>query len=166
MNADGTGATQITFDTHFSGYPSWSPDGGQIVFSLQAEQDGPWSIFLVNADGKNLRPLHTDGMHFGPQWSPDGKSVAFEHWTRAANGTDWVAHPIGIVDVATGQLHDVGPVSEDGYVGWGWSPDGTSILEVPKQNVGTVLVVNAATGHTTTLPWSTDGAISWQRVAP
>jgi Tol biopolymer transport system component len=146
------------------GEAQWSPDGSQIVFSMRADDESPVWVYLVNADGSDLRALSTAGDHLGPQWSPDGTSVAFQYWTPPPSGRDWVAHPIGIVEVATGELRDVGPVSIDGYLRWEWSPDGSSILEAPRDGVGGVVIVNATTGHTTSTPWSVDQPISWQRL--
>jgi imidazolonepropionase-like amidohydrolase len=50
----------------------WSPDGKQIVFSLDSDQ----SIEVLSADGAGLRPLEVKGMH--PRWSPDGKWLAYQ----------------------------------------------------------------------------------------
>ena len=146
--------------------PQWSPDGTRIAFGLRAAEDGPWNTYIVNADGSGLRPVSRVGDQFGAKWSPDGTRIAFEYATAPASGTDWVPHPLGVVDVETGQLRDVGPVSEDGYLSWTWSPDGESILEVPKDGFGKVLIVNATTGITTTTTWSVDQPISWQRLEP
>lgn len=60
--------------------PSWSPDGGYIVFS----SDGPGidiaSLFVVPAQGGRRRQItHTRGIYDGaPSWSPDGARIAFE----------------------------------------------------------------------------------------
>jgi len=49
---------------------SWSPDGQQIAFDFAPDWSGPTKIYVVNADGSNLRPL-TDGENeYGPMWSP------------------------------------------------------------------------------------------------
>ena len=69
--------------------PSWSPDGRRLAFSsdrgtkLQRskgnwEQVHPASVYVVNADGRDLRKLSSDGQLAGsPKWSPDGARVVF-----------------------------------------------------------------------------------------
>jgi len=44
------------------GYPTWSPDGKQIIFTAfiasgAVKFDGNWSIYKMNADGSNQMPL-------------------------------------------------------------------------------------------------------------
>lgn len=63
-----------------SGYydaPAWSPDGQQIVFGngLQSSSD----LFIVNADGSNLRTLLKQDTFrpLFPSWSPDSKEIVF-----------------------------------------------------------------------------------------
>ncbi len=52
--------------------PKWSPDGGTLAFSSD-NHDGIW---LVNADGDNMRLLSTDsGIGFGYSWSPGGDFI-------------------------------------------------------------------------------------------
>ena len=142
----------------------WSPDGRQIAFEVQKDYDGPMTTFVVNADGTNPRELSPLGHQWSPMWSPDGTQIAVEYWTPPATGEDWDAHPITIVDVASGALREVGPIQEDGYLSWEWSPDGASILAVPRDGFGKVQIINATTGETTTTPWAVDQPISWQRL--
>jgi|GEM_PF-1433848 len=151
--------------------PQWSPDGSQVV--VMVEVPGPretWHLYVMNADGTNVHPLSALSTNLladqgSPMWSPDGKRIAFQHWLThtADDGEDF--NPIGIVDVATGTLHDVGPTSTNGFVSWDWSPDGTSILEVPGDGTGDILITDAATGLWKTAPWRADQPISWQRTA-
>ena len=58
------------------GEPLQAQSGGQIVFS--SERDGDQEIYLMNADGSNLRQLtrNTDSDDY-PSWSPDGRYIAF-----------------------------------------------------------------------------------------
>ncbi len=53
--------------------PKWSPDGTRIVFAANRGYYG--GIFVVNADGSNLRRV-TD-LGGWPVWWPDGKQIGF-----------------------------------------------------------------------------------------
>jgi TolB protein len=62
----------------FNDDPAWSPDGKQIAFS--AVIHGHREIYVIDADGKNLRQL-TQSEHFdelAPAWSPDGTQIVFQ----------------------------------------------------------------------------------------
>lgn len=64
------------------GDPHFSPDGKQIVFSVtEANLEQGRSnadIYLINADGTGLRRLtYAPQGDFSPQWSTDGKNIAF-----------------------------------------------------------------------------------------
>lgn len=60
-------------------YPSWSPDGYWIAFSLCTEkgEGGEDGIWLVRRDGKDLHRIAASGI--SPTWSPDGKWIAFSY---------------------------------------------------------------------------------------
>jgi Tol biopolymer transport system component len=108
--------------------PSWSPDGQRIVFS--GNNGGITDLYMVDADGKNLRRLTDD--RYGdlmPQWSPDGKAIAFatdrgeETSFELLRFNKW---RIAILDLASGAVtvlpgqggHNLNPM---------WGPDGRSI---------------------------------------
>lgn len=80
MDADGTKVQQLTETDNSMGfvYPAWSPDGKRIAFG-ELINNGV-EVHLVDADGKNLRPLtRLGGLNIYPTWSPDGKRIAFQH---------------------------------------------------------------------------------------
>jgi WD40-like Beta Propeller Repeat len=77
-NLDGTGLTVITSTLERDADdPEWSPDGSRLTFSDFAD------IYVVNADGSNLRNL-TNGptepaRSDHPSWSPDGTRIAYAY---------------------------------------------------------------------------------------
>ena len=99
MDADGSNFQQITDRFAESGSPAWSPDGSRLAFTGDpgyeavgssdttringrlvnmsrsfATSFAPVAIYVVDADGGNLRKLHNG---FDPVWSPDGSRLAF-----------------------------------------------------------------------------------------
>jgi TolB protein len=59
-------------------YPSWSPDGKSVAFN--SDRDGTHNLYLIDADGKNLRQLTREkpGVEAGMQsWTADGKWIYF-----------------------------------------------------------------------------------------
>ena len=87
VNVDGTGLRRLTHDKYAEMHPVWSPDGTTIAFSTDRGPGtdfdrltlGNYRIGLLNiATGQVDLP---DGMAVGknvsPQWSPDGRTLAF-----------------------------------------------------------------------------------------
>jgi Tol biopolymer transport system component len=79
MNADGSGKVQLTERRVHGGrvqrniWPSWSPDGTQIVFTDNSEgaRDG---LYVMNADGSGVRRVtRTPIADYWPTWGKDGK---------------------------------------------------------------------------------------------
>lgn len=79
INADGTGLTQLTDFRSNNG--DWSPDGSQIVFQSDHQnepQDIP-DIYQIDINGGNLVEILDDPpvADFSPRWSPDGSQIMF-----------------------------------------------------------------------------------------
>jgi len=56
MNADGSGVTQLTFETTGGNfYPAWAPDGTRIAFTKTF--NGTYEIFSMKSDGTDQRRI-------------------------------------------------------------------------------------------------------------
>lgn len=110
MNHDGTALRQLLpKDTPIvgPGSPAWSRDGKLIAFDVYNGSTANSRMYLINADGSNLRELGIGNM---PTFSPDGQRIAFS----------WDGKGVGVMNVDGTQRE----VLESN--GWGaqWSPDG------------------------------------------
>jgi len=82
IDADGSNLTHLTNGSaEFFFGPVWSPDGTRIALSHESCFDTFFGelciddIWTVNADGRSLTELATEGV--APVWSPDGSRIAF-----------------------------------------------------------------------------------------
>jgi Tol biopolymer transport system component len=77
MRSDGSSLQNLTPNSPgFDGYPSFSGDGKQIVFT--SGRGGSLDIYLMNADGTNVRRLTDDhATNLFPVFSPMANQIAF-----------------------------------------------------------------------------------------
>ena len=75
INSDGTNLKVLTKSDGNNGFPSWSPDGKQIVF--RAANKDKKGLFILDSETGATRIL-TDNSHDNfPSWSPAGDLIAF-----------------------------------------------------------------------------------------
>lgn len=105
-NQDGTDLVQVTKEQGYDAEAAFSPDGKQIVFcslragyerelsaedKLRLERDPAWfgDIYLMNADGSNVRRLTTaPGYDGGPFFSPDGQRIIWRRFDESGMNAD------------------------------------------------------------------------------
>ena len=113
-------------------------------------------LFTMNSDGSDLKqlthPMPRFVWHAGPEWSPDGKRIAYDAWTGSASSSH-----IYIINEDGSDLTDLGigiipTFSPDGNrLAFTWSGHGTTIMNVD----GTGREVLTREGRGT--QWSPDG---------
>lgn len=157
VNLDGTGQARLTPAAARSqtsdpcirdSDPAWSPNGSTIAFTRWPDVAIPTSmclslgtalsfafdfwteVWLIEADGSNLRPLR-DGAgnvvtYAGwPSWSPDGKRLAF-YYTNGSEERIAVARPDTSGFVTIVQRNP--PLWTNVLGSPEWSPDGSRIV--------------------------------------
>jgi Tol biopolymer transport system component len=150
---------QLTSGPAQEGFPSWSPDGKTIVYSLgqQGDSEKATGLWKVSADGGEPRPL-TDFIGEHPDWSPDGRYIVFD--AEMGNSIKLISshggQPIRIVPKSIAVFRGGNP---------NWSPDSSRIAFREGSNLW---VLDVRTGEATivysqenTVPipgcWSHDG---------
>jgi Tol biopolymer transport system component len=120
VNADGTGATNLTNIDGHDRLATWSPDGSKIAFMSQREDDNTSEdLYVMNADGSNPVRIAVKAGGGRASWSPSGDRIAYASYV-SGRFQIWVSNPDGTdaVNISSNSFSDSVPV---------WSPDGTKI---------------------------------------
>lgn len=138
MDTRGTNLRQITAPVagfESDRYPSFSPDGQQILFVRYQDQGKNKSINILNLETGQIRKIY-DKWAYWPEWSPDGQQIVFSSggylWIMDADGNNarqLLPAQEGVTKIAQSRPR--------------WSPDGQQILysqdEYIDQQVGKVV---------------------------
>jgi Tol biopolymer transport system component len=138
IRADGTGLTALThFDPNpdvVDANPAYSPDGKTIAFTGFKRGGLIAAIYLMDADGKNIRLLTPPELQaVQPQWSPDGQRLVFQAHNSQGGG----------------EIHGFNEEI------WTISADGSGATRVTNNNKG--LPVYLQTPHDSVPSWSPEG---------
>jgi hypothetical protein len=133
---------------------SWAPQGDRIAYFVRKEKRK--DLILQNVLNRKIEKryaIKTVDMPESPDFSPDGKSIAFA-------GLQNAVADIFIIDLATGQLKNL---TNDPFGDYAptWAPDGQSIIYMARVSGNDKLFrIDIATGKKTQLTFGThdDGA--------
>jgi len=119
VNRDGTGLSQLTDMEASNYYPTFTPDGGSLLFA--SNRNGAFDLYLLQFSEKQFLQLTQDvGNVISPDYSPDGRTIVFAN--RVGNGPTsiWMVNSDGLNTrlVYTGT---------DNIVAVAWSPNGEKI---------------------------------------
>jgi TolB protein len=164
MNSNGSGQTQLTAANGFEDFqPSWSPNGKQIIFSHCSEPFGDGFIaycdlVVMKADGNGAKTLPNPGhwTNVRPQYSPDGKRIAFGSDRGGLQSAVWVMNSDGFSRkrLTPAKLRAFWP---------DWAPNGSRILFadhccLPHSNLWTVRPDGSGLNQLTDVPERLDAA--------
>jgi dipeptidyl aminopeptidase/acylaminoacyl peptidase len=157
INVDGTGVKDLTPGLHdvppFSlGGPddyAVSPDSSELAFVMDTDPEPALStnsdIYTVSLDGGDPRKITAGlGADNSPQYSPDGKFLAFRSQARAGYESDrW---RLMVLERATGRSASVTEGLDRWVDSFTWSPDSTRIFFTVEDRGLTGLQMVSATG--------------------
>jgi Tol biopolymer transport system component len=124
--ASGGRPTRITSNDFSDIQPAWSPDGERLAFWHGGE------LMVSEADGTQGRVVYSDdggGGAWAPAWSPDGERIAFLSYDpsdRSVGGRPLMK--VLVLDVATGEVSELGVRVETDLNGPSWTPDGDLLI--------------------------------------
>src|SRR5262249_38380426 len=100
---DGTQRKALTAKAGDNAFPSFSPDGKQLVF--RSNRHGPKNLYIMNVDGTDVRRL-TEGKWTDTMcnWSPTGEWIVFASTREKDKFAIWLIKPDG-----TGLKKLIGP---------------------------------------------------------
>ena len=121
-NRDGSDPLQLTEPGLYPKFPSWSPDGTQLVF-FDTNREGHTQGYILSSRGGTPQLLLPEDKNdqFDLNWSPDGRKIAF---FSSDNLGGWERSATRILDLAS---HKVTTLPGNAYSPR-WSPNGRLIV--------------------------------------
>jgi len=82
---------RLTLEASAERYPTWSPDGRELLF--QSDRNGPYDLYIgsVNEPGRARPALVSTQRKYPSDWSPDGASVLYFGLGLTETPDLWVA---------------------------------------------------------------------------
>jgi TolB protein len=134
MAADGGDRRAVTRFGSVSAAPSWAPGGQLAFFTLRdfpmGDDPPPAEIYSVNGDGTGAARLtHDQQIQTDPQWSPDGRTIAYSQWCAVRGQPGVFDLGVAAIDVDGSHKRTLLPcLARRDIASFNWSPDGTKLV--------------------------------------
>ena len=127
-------------------WPSFSPDGTQVAFAWDGENQDNFDIYVkpIGA-GPLARLTHDLAADTAPAWSPDGTSIAFLRASRPGKSAVILIPPQGGPERVVGEVSRFEAMNE----ALGWSPDSKwlVVFDRPPNEVPGLWLMSRETGE-------------------
>jgi Tol biopolymer transport system component len=128
LDFDSGAIRRITAETFSAFDPAWSPDGERIVFTGYEDPFRAGGLFLVDADGSDLRRITDErfGSVGNPVWSRDSSHIAF----TANLQDDPGSFDVYLIQPDGSELRNItsSPGLEQTEMPIGWLPSGNLLI--------------------------------------
>jgi serine/threonine protein kinase len=109
-------------------FPTFSPDGNQLAFSWDGEQQDNFDIYVKLLDSATSLRLSSDpAPDLSPAWAPDGRQIAFLRENADGSSDVLVVPPLG------GAERKLAQVSASAGSGLAWSSDSRFLAAADRQ---------------------------------
>ena len=160
---------QLTDGNHYEHSIDWSPNGEEIVFVSNREENEDqffnYDLLAVKvSDGSMRRLTATENAEYRPRWSPDGRTIVYEATRRGLTDLETTMEDthLWLIDADGSNRRELASMIDNRQGEPQWAPDGHSVLFTVQERGGVRLVRLPVSGGATEVIVGERGSVgSW-----
>ncbi|HEV2447303.1 MAG TPA: prolyl oligopeptidase family serine peptidase, partial [Candidatus Sulfopaludibacter sp.] len=160
---------QLTTGTHHEHSIDWSPNGREIAFISNREQNEDqffnYDLFALDpATGAIRRITATESAEYRPHWSPDGKTIAYQATRRGLTDLETTMEDthVWLIESDGRNRRELGAAVDNRQGDPAWSADGRALLFTAQERGNVRLYRMPAEGGKPSLVVEESGSVgSW-----